>query len=422
MNQNISPDSLAILLLCSNIGLNSLKGKETNYKSFSDKEWIKLSQRIVKSEVKRPSALFNLSQIEIQDYLQLPINTAERIKYLLGRTGSLTLELEKLSSMGIWVITRADPAYPKRLKKILKLDSPTILYGAGKIDLLNDQGIGIVGSRDVDDQGAVFTDRLARRCAKEKFTVISGGSRGVDLTAQNAALEEGGKVVAVLSDSLAKTVQKKEILEHILKGNLLLISAYHPNSRFYSYSALGRNKHIYGLSKYTVVSSSSAGKGGTWKGAIENLEAKWVPLFVRDEEGVPNGNIELISKGGIGIGTKDLKEAERLETLLQTRVSKHINSEENNASYEKRTNIKKTIDLFNVVWPYIERVLNKPRSIKELCMELNIEESQMDVWVKKAYSKEKIKYVDETKIISTVFFNKQEHQNRQINIFELPTD
>lgn len=244
----------------------------------------------------------------------------------------------------------------------------------------------------------------------------------MDLTAQNAALEEGGKVVAVLSDSLAKTVQKKEILEHILKGNLLLISAYHPNSRFYSYSALGRNKHIYGLSKYTVVSSSSAGKGGTWKGAIENLEAKWVPLFVRDEEGVPNGNIELISKGGIGIGTKDLKEAERLETLLQTRVSKHINSEENNASYEKRTNIKKTIDLFNVVWPYIERVLNKPRSIKELCMELNIEESQMDVWVKKAYSKEKIKYVDETKIISTVFFNKQEHQNRQINIFELPTD
>lgn len=119
MNQNISPDSLAILLLCSNIGLNSLKGKETNYKSFSDKEWIKLSQRIVKSEVKRPSALFNLSQIEIQDYLQLPINTAERIKYLLGRTGSLTLELEKLSSMGIWVITRADPAYPKRLKKFL---------------------------------------------------------------------------------------------------------------------------------------------------------------------------------------------------------------------------------------------------------------------------------------------------------------
>ncbi|WP_345912072.1 DNA-processing protein DprA [Bacillus altitudinis] len=423
MNQNISPDSLAILLLCSNIGLNSLKSKENNYKSFSDKEWIKLSQRIVKSEVKRPSALFNLSQIEIQDYLQLPIGTAERIKYLLGRTGSLTLELEKLSSMGIWVITRADPAYPKSFKKILKLDSPTILYGAGKIDLLNDQGIGIVGSRDVDEQGAVFTDRLARRCAKEKFTVVSGGSRGVDLIAQNAALEEGGKVVAVLSDSLAKTVQKKEILEHILKGSLLLISAYHPNSRFYSYSALGRNKHIYGLSKYTVVSSSSAGKGGTWKGATENLKAKWVPLFIRNEEGVPNGNIELISKGGIGIGTKELEETESLETLLRTRLSKHINNnEENETLYGKHTNIKEPIDLFNVVWPYIERVLNKPHSIKELCMELNIEESQMDVWIKRAYSKGKIKYIDETKIISTVFFNKEAHENRQINIFEFPTD
>lgn len=422
MNQNISPDSLAILLLCSNIGLNSLKSKETNYKSFSDKEWIKLSQRIVKSEVKRPSVLFNLNEIEIKEYLQIPINTAKRIKYLLGRTGSLTLELEKLGNMGIWVITRADSVYPKRFKKILKLDSPTILYGAGKIDLLNNQGIGIVGSRDVDEQGAAFTDRLARRCAKEKFTVFSGGSKGVDLIAQNAALEEGGNVVAVLSDSLAKTVQKKEILDHILKGNLLLISAYHPNSRFYSYSALGRNKHIYGLSKYTVVSSSIAGKGGTWTGAIENLKAKWVPLFVRDEVGVPDGNIELIKKGGIGIGTKELEEADSLEALLQTRVAKYFSNEEINVPHEKRTNINEPLDLFNVVWPYIERGLNKSRSIKELCMEFNIEESQMDIWIKMASSKGKIKYVNETKIISSVFYNKEEHQDCQISIFETPAE
>ncbi|MGG1676873.1 DNA-processing protein DprA [Neobacillus sp. NRS-1170] len=423
MNQNISPDSLAILLLCSNIGLNSLKSKEINYKSFSDKEWIKLSHRIVRSEVRRPSALFELNEIGIREYLQIPLSTAKRIRYLLDRTGSLTLELEKLGNMGIWVITRADSVYPKSFKKILKLDSPTILYGAGKIELLNDRGVGIVGSRDVDEQGAVFTDILARRCAKEKLTVISGGSKGVDLIAQNAALEEGGNVVAVLSDSLAKTVKKKEILAHILKGNLLLISAYHPNSRFYSYSALGRNKHIYGLSKYTVVSSSTAGKGGTWSGAIENLEAKWVPLFVRDETGVPDGNIELIKKGGIGIGTKELEETESLETLLQTRVTEYFSSDEEiNVPHEKRTKLNEPLDLFNVVWPYIESLLNKPRSIKELSMEFNIEESQMDIWIKTAYSKGKIKYVNETKIISTVFFNKEEHQDRQISIFETPVD
>lgn len=419
MKNNISPDSMAILLLCSNIGMIYQKNKDNKYKPFTDKEWIKLSQRIIKSGLGRPSSLFNLSQKDLEEYLNIPSGTAERIKYLLSRSGSLILEIEKLSNMGIWVLTRADSVYPKKLKKTLKLQSPTILFGAGEIDILNTEGIGIVGSRDVDEKGAFFTDKLARKCARESLAVISGGSRGVDLIAQNAALEEGGKVVAVLSDSLSKTVQKKEILDNILKGNLLLLSAYHPNSRFSAYSALGRNKHIYGLSKYTVVSSSKAGKGGTWHGAIENLEAGWVPLFVRKEKEVPDGNIQLIEKGGIGLDPNELESAESLKVLLDQKVANHFKTNEKSDYYKTHLNVNQTMDLFYIAWPFIEKVLNKPRSKQELSDLFNVEPMQMDLWIKRAYLESKIKYVDETKVISTVFFNKDEYEDRQMNMFDL---
>ena len=54
------------------------------------------------------------------------------------------------------------------------------------------------------------------------------------------------------------------------------------------------NKYVYSLSNFAVVISSDYNKGGTWAGATENLKHGWVPLFVRDENNIPNGNINLL--------------------------------------------------------------------------------------------------------------------------------
>jgi predicted Rossmann fold nucleotide-binding protein DprA/Smf involved in DNA uptake len=62
---------------------------------------------------------------------------------------------------------------------------------------------------------------------------------------------------------------------------------------------MGRNKLIYALSDLAVVVASAAGSGGTWAGAIEALKAGWVPVFVRNSEPVPPGNLQLIAMGGV---------------------------------------------------------------------------------------------------------------------------
>ncbi|WP_066320525.1 DNA-processing protein DprA [Bacillus sp. FJAT-29814] len=416
MNKHITEDSYAILLLCSALGLkgeNTSNKSHEKYKPFSQKEWLNLTQRIIKSGLERPSALFKLTAGEIRDYLYLPEETANRISYLLNRTTSLTMELEKLSNMGIWVTTRAESNYPTKYKKRLKADSPTILYGSGDISLVGTDGIGIVGSRDVDEPGQIFTSKLAKKCAEENLTVISGGSRGVDMIAQETALQSHGKVIAVLSDSLSKTIQNREIRDAVISGNLLLLSAFHPNSRFTSYNALGRNKHIYGLSKYTLISSSDFNKGGTWKGAIENLKSGWVPAFVRTGDAVPVGNQELIKRGVIAITESELtSENVSLEHILKNKLSATEDNTINNLS--KLT----SKDIFFTVWPIIEESLVKPKTEKELAELYQVEQNQMNIWLKKAVSLKKIKYLNDTHFISSVFYNKEDEAT-QLDIFNI---
>lgn len=70
------------------------------------------------------------------------------------------MEIERLSSLGIWITTRAEPTYPQRLKKVLRRKSPVILYGVGDNKLASEGGVAIVGSRDIDSAGVEFTAKL----------------------------------------------------------------------------------------------------------------------------------------------------------------------------------------------------------------------------------------------------------------------
>jgi len=63
---------------------------------------------------------------------------------------------------------------------------------------------------------------------------------------------------------------------------------------------MARNKLIYAVADYGVVVSSAEKEGGTWAGAVEQLEKyKQIPVFVRTGENAPSGNKALVKMGGI---------------------------------------------------------------------------------------------------------------------------
>jgi predicted Rossmann fold nucleotide-binding protein DprA/Smf involved in DNA uptake len=61
-----------------------------------------------------------------------------------------------------------------------------------------------------------------------------------------------------------------------------------------------RNKYIYALADFGLVVSSGFNEGGTWSGAIEQLEKlRFTPVFVRAGDGVPEGNRQLLRRDAL---------------------------------------------------------------------------------------------------------------------------
>lgn len=291
----LSNDSRVILLLCSHLGLP----EEPEFKPLTLREWNNLARRIVNSSLSSPSRLLGLSTSALEADLDVDEKAAMRLSWLLDRGGGLAIVMERLESLGIWIITRADTDYPRRLKMRLKHAAPAILFGAGERILIGQPGLAVVGSRNVGKQGEVCADFIGNACAYEGLVLYSGGARGVDSISTMAALDARGSAVSVLAHSLEKAIRPPDVREKLMDGDLALVTPYSPSAGFSVGAAMGRNKIIYALADYALVIASDAGKGGTWTGAIEALKARWVPVFVLNSPDSPEGNHQLLQKGGL---------------------------------------------------------------------------------------------------------------------------
>jgi predicted Rossmann fold nucleotide-binding protein DprA/Smf involved in DNA uptake len=222
-----------------------------------------------------------------------------RLEELLGRGFLLSQAVDRWHSRGIWVVSRADAAYPRRLKSRLREDAPPVLYGCGNPRLLDCGGLAVVGSRHVDEALVEYTVALGAMAADAKAAIVSGAARGIDSSAMKGALDAGGRVIGVMADSLERAALAKGNRDAFREGRLVVISAYDPAAGFNVGHAMQRNKAIYALSDAGLVVTSDFQKGGTWTGAIEQLEKlRYVPVFVRNGKDSGKGNQALIQHGG----------------------------------------------------------------------------------------------------------------------------
>lgn len=136
--------------------------------------------------------------------------------------------------------------------------------------------------------------------ARSHRTIVSGGAKGIDQAAMRCALESGGIVCGVLADSLEKTSMNREHRNLLLEGQMVLISPYDPNAGFNVGNAMQRNKLIYALADASLVVSSNMKKGGTWAGAVEQLDKlRIVPVYVRSTGESQEGLEALKAKGAL---------------------------------------------------------------------------------------------------------------------------
>jgi DNA processing protein len=229
-----------------------------------------------------------------------PIIESERLKGLLARGLALSQAIDRWQTRSIWVVSRADAEYPQLLKDRLKDDRPAVIYGCGERSILEGGGLAVVGSRDVDEALIEYTESVGRLAAKAGKTLVSGGARGIDQAAMRGALDAGGKVIGVMADSLEKAAMNRDHREMLMEGQLVLISPYDPGAGFNVGNAMQRNKLIYALSDAALVVNSDLGKGGTWAGAVEQLDKlRMVPVYVRSSGAENKAFAALQQKGAL---------------------------------------------------------------------------------------------------------------------------
>jgi predicted Rossmann fold nucleotide-binding protein DprA/Smf involved in DNA uptake len=261
-------------------------------------EWNPLARKLQTASL-RPADLFDLPAAELQTRLELAEKEATRLARLLERSGALAIALERLQSLGIQALTRADAEYPARYRQRLKESSPTVLFYAGERALLEQPGIAVVGSRRLDEAGQACAQFVGEACGLSGLVLVSGGARGVDTISMTAALDNRGTAVGILADSLEKAIRLPEQRAALRAGNLCLVTPYSPHAGFSVGAAMGRNRLIYCLADYALVVASDAETGGTWAGASEALKHGWLPVFVLDHPQMPEGNRLLLQKGGL---------------------------------------------------------------------------------------------------------------------------
>lgn len=310
----VSPDTEIVLLLCARFGGEADGGLQP----LTDVEYARFACWL-RQEGLRPADLLAASvRANLGKHPDLDRN---RLDALLDRGGRLAFELERWTSRGLWILGRDDPGYPSRWKSKLGEGAPPLAFGAGKRELLQQGGIGIVGSRDVDDAAALFTRAAARAAAESGMVVVSGGARGVDQIAMATALAAGGTVVGVTAEGVARPSVTADLRNHIVEGRLLLVSAVSPAVRFTIWNAMARNRLIYTLCDHVLAVSASEGNGGTWSGAIEDLRKRWVPLLVRSGQGAPPGNEALLRIGAMALTEADLCDGNGLRRALDERAN-----------------------------------------------------------------------------------------------------
>ena len=293
MNTELSPNTQAILLLTAPL----IVGKSrSSARPLSLTEYGNLAQALLEGG-RQPA---DLLQPGAEDVLRecRPDFDDGRISQLLERGFLLSQALERWRARAIWVISRADSDYPERFRRRLGGLAPPVLYGCGDVALIDNGGLAVVGSRSAAAEALEYADSTGRLAASAQCAIVSGGARGVDHAAMHGALSAWGTAVGVLADRLEKAAMERGNRDVLMDGQLVLVSPYDPNAGFNVGNAMQRNKLVYALADAGLVIESDYNKGGTWAGAVEQLDKlHLVPIYARTDGSISKGISALHKKG-----------------------------------------------------------------------------------------------------------------------------
>jgi len=208
----------------------------------------------------------------------------------------------RLDKENIAFVLKPDAEYPALLKQIA--DPPYGLFKRGPPLPADQTCVAIVGTRNCTSYGKTVASQLARSLAQAGLVIVSGLALGIDALAHQAALEVGGRCVAVLGggcdDAALYPRHNLRLAQDILRSNGTLLSEFPPGAEALKHHFPLRNRIISGLSRAVVVVEAAEDSGSliTAHQALEqNRDVFAVPGSVLNEQSA--GTNKLLKLGAI---------------------------------------------------------------------------------------------------------------------------
>ena len=172
-------------------------------------------------------------------------------------------EIERLTRAGVKAINWHHPDYPPRLKEIAA--APPVLYLKGTLLPSDERSVAVVGTRGPTSYGREAAAALTTDLARTGITIISGLARGIDGVAHRAALDAGGRTIAVLANGLHMVYPREhEGLAQRVQGQGAVVSEYPLGVRPDPRGFPRRNRLISGMSLGTLVVEAPETSGAVW--------------------------------------------------------------------------------------------------------------------------------------------------------------
>jgi DNA processing protein len=244
-----------------------------------------------------PSDVFRAAP---QDLRRIPGMREEHAANILHRSGDTEFadaQMRLAEECSVRILSLWNPGYPELLSAIY--DPPVLLFLKGSFSEADNRSIAVVGTRHPSSYGEASAEQITRELVRHGICIVSGLARGIDTAAHTAALQAGGRTIAVTGSGLDVPYppENRKLMDRIAETGVV-VSEFPMGTIPDPANFPRRNRIISGLSLGTVVVESAETGGALITAAMaldQNREVFAVPGNINQRRS--NGTNKLIREG-----------------------------------------------------------------------------------------------------------------------------
>lgn len=153
-----------------------------------------------------------------------------------------------------------DPEYPYLLSEVR--EAPAVIFSQGELHP-EEKGVSIVGSRSASHEHLLAAADSAQILTAAGFPVISGLAKGIDTAVHQAALNAGGRTIAIMGTGIETTYPKEneQLKARIIRNNGLVFTQFAPFEQVKKFNFPMRDAVMSGYGLATVVIAAEENSG-----------------------------------------------------------------------------------------------------------------------------------------------------------------